>query len=119
MYKRQGDNDTLAAVVCNLVDADCLVILSDIDGLYTANPYLDKSAKLVQQVEQVNDALLRTANGTGSELGTGGMLTKLAAAKIALEAGCLMAIVNGSRLQNLYDLVEGRPAGTIFGGDLQ
>ena len=114
-----GDNDTLSAIVASLTGADGLVILSDIDGLYTKNPAEHPDAELIRCVPAITPDIEKMAGGAGSSRGTGGMLTKLAAAKIALEAGCLMAIVNGSRLQNLADLVEGRPAGTIFGGDLQ
>ena len=114
-----GDNDTLSAIVASITGADGLIILSDIDGLYAQNPADCPGAPLIRHVPAVTPYIESIAGGAGSDRGTGGMQTKIAAAKIALEAGCLMAIVNGGRLQNLYDLIEGRPAGTLFGGEAQ
>ena len=111
-----GDNDTLSAIVAALVGADGLIILSDIDGLYEQDPSKHPGAPLIHHVPVITPHIESIAGGAGSNRGTGGMQTKIAAAKIAMAAGCSMAIVNGARLQNLYDLVEGRPAGTLFGG---
>lgn len=111
---RVGDNDTLSAMVAEITGADALVILSDIDGLYTANPAVDSTARLVRRVEMVDDALLSTAGGAGSQRGTGGMVTKLYAARIATQAGADMYILNGKNPNNLYDLLEGQQIGTHF-----
>mgnify|MGYP003819160143 CR=1 FL=1 len=109
-----GDNDTLSAEVAILTGADVLVILSDIDGLYTADPGRDPAAALVPVVTCIDDTLMETAGGAGSSRGTGGMRTKLAAARRAGQAGIDTAILNGTRPQNLYDLLEGRSVGTRF-----
>ena len=108
-----GDNDTLAAIVAQSVNADKLVLLSDIDGLYTADPHTDPNAKLISTVNRIDEKLLALAGGSGS-LGTGGMVTKLQAAKICLESGCDMIITNGNNPTNLYDILDGRPVGTTF-----
>lgn len=109
-----GDNDTLAAIVAKLVEADLLIILSDIDGLYDKNPKEYPDAKLIDRVTVVDDQLRALAGGKGSELGTGGMVTKLNAAEIALNAGFSMLLANGQRPELLYDLLDGRHVGTIF-----
>lgn len=109
-----GDNDTLSAEVAILTGADVLVIFSDIDGLYTANPATDPKAQLVPLVTAVDDALMATAGGAGSSRGTGGMQTKLTAARRAGSAGIDMAILNGGSPHLLYDLLEGKPVGTRF-----
>lgn len=111
---RVGDNDTLSAIVAELTAADALVILSDIDGLYTANPQTDPAATLVPVVQKIDDALLATAGGAGSSRGTGGMLTKLTAAQMATGHGIDMYILNGNDPDRLYDLLEGKPVGTWF-----
>ena len=111
---RVGDNDTLSAIVTQIIQADALIILSDIDGLYTADPAKDAAARLVPEVREITDALMDTASGAGSSRGTGGMLTKLTAGRIALAAGADMYIVNGRNPDVLYDLTEGKPAGTHF-----
>ena len=108
-----GDNDTLAAIVARSVNADKLVLLSDIDGLYTADPHTDPNAKLISTVNRIDEELLALAGGSGS-LGTGGMVTKLQAAKICLESGCDMIITNGNNPTNLYDILDGLPVGTTF-----
>ena len=92
-----GDNDTLSAIVAATVEADLLVLLSDIDGLYTADPRSDPSAKLLDEVQAITPAVEALAGGNGTSLGTGGMVTKLRAAKIAGEAGIDMVIANGER----------------------
>ena len=109
-----GDNDTLAAIVAVSVKADLLVLLSDIDGLYTADPHKNPDAKLIEVVEQLNDKILALGGDKGSSLGTGGMRTKLRAAQICTENGCDMIITNGAKPQLLYDICEGERVGTRF-----
>ena len=109
-----GDNDTLSAVVARITKADALVILSDIDGLFTANPATNSDAKLIPLVDKIDDELFAIAGGAGSNRGTGGMLTKLSAAKLAGEAGIVTAIINGKNPKLLYDLFEGKEVGTRF-----
>ena len=111
-----GDNDTLAAIVCCCAKADLLVLLSDIDGLYTADPHTHPDAKLIPVVEEITPEIEMLAGGAGSALGTGGMLTKVTAAKRATEAGVDMIITNGAHAEVLYDIVEGKPVGTRFVG---
>lgn len=109
-----GDNDTLSAIVAANVRADLLVLLSDIDGLFTADPRKDPNAKLLTEVKELTPEILALAGGKGSNLGTGGMETKLRAAEIATEAGLTMVIANGSDPKVLYDIVEGKQVGTRF-----
>ena len=109
-----GDNDTLAAKVAVTVSADLLILLSDIDGLYTADPHKNTDAKLISEVNELTDEILALAGDAGTSRGTGGMETKLRAAKIATEAGCDMIIANGASPEILYDIVEGKPVGTKF-----
>ena len=109
-----GDNDTLAASVATSAQADLLILLSDIDGLYTADPHLDPDAQLIREVYDVNDHIMSLGGGSGSAMGTGGMYTKLCAARMCLEAGCDMIIANGADPDVLYDIAEGRPVGTRF-----
>ena len=111
-----GDNDTLAAIVSHCIHADLLVLLSDIDGLYTANPHTHPEAQLVPLVEEITPEILALADGAGSALGTGGMSTKLRAAQLVTELGADMVIANGSHPELLYDIAEGRPVGTRFAG---
>lgn len=111
-----GDNDTLAAIVAVNVDADLLVLLTDIDGLYTADPKSEKSAKLIERVEVVDDSVIALAGGAGSALGTGGMVTKIHAAKLCTDSGIDMVIVNGSFPDRLYKIAEGGSEGTRFIG---
>ena len=111
-----GDNDTLAAIVACCARADLLVLLSDIDGLYTANPHTHPDAKLLPLVEQITPEILALADGAGSALGTGGMATKLRAAQMVTAEGADMVIANGSRPELLYEIAAGRPAGTRFAG---
>lgn len=109
-----GDNDTLGAIVAKTVQADLLVLLSDIDGLYTADPHKDASAKLIPKVTVLDEKIYALAGGKGSALGTGGMVTKLNAAKICLDAKCDMVIANGVNPQILYGIVDGEEIGTRF-----
>lgn len=109
-----GDNDTLSATVASLVDADALIILSDVDGLYTANPQENSDAKLISEVREVTPEIENLAGGAGTESGTGGMVTKLAAAKIAMSAGVTMVIARGDRFGVMREVLEGKPVGTVF-----
>lgn len=109
-----GDNDTLSAVVAELIDADLLIILSDIDGLYDKDPAINPDAKLIPEVTEVTDELMQSAGGSGTNRGTGGMVTKLIAAKHAMSAGVDMVIINGSNPKAVYDVLEGKPVGTKF-----
>lgn len=111
-----GENDTLSAIVAKLVHADMLVLLSDIDGLYTADPRKDPAATLIPTVETITPEILALAGGTGSSLGSGGMATKLKAAGIVTEVGIDMIIANGDDPESLYALLEGKPVGTRFIG---
>ena len=111
-----GDNDTLAAIVAANVEADLLVLLSDIEGLYTKDPHKFADAKLIPVVEELTLEILALAEGKGSELGTGGMITKLRAADIATRAGIDMIIANGAEPKILYSIVDGKPFGTRFIG---
>lgn len=109
-----GDNDTLGAVVAVSVNADLLIVLSDIDGLYTADPHKNKNAVKLERVEEITPEIENMTGGAGSRLSTGGMTTKIKAAKIAVDAGIDMVIANGNRPSVLYDIAEGRQAGTRF-----
>ncbi len=109
-----GDNDTLSAQVAVLAHADLLILLSDIDGLYTADPRKDKNATLLDTVLNITPEILALGGGSGSELGTGGMATKLHAAQIATEHGTDMVIANGAEPDILYDIADGKKVGTRF-----
>lgn len=111
-----GDNDTLAALVAQCCGADLVVLLSDIDGLYTAAPHSDPHARLIPVVEEITPEIEMLAGGAGSALGTGGMLTKVVAAKRATSAGVDLIIANGAHAEVLYDILEGKPVGTRFIG---
>ena len=111
-----GDNDTLAAIVAKSIDADKLILLSDIDGLYTADPHKDPNAKLLTFVREITDEIRALGGGSAGSQGTGGMATKLHAAQICLEAGCDMIITNGKRPEDLYSILEGKAVGTTFSG---
>ena len=109
-----GDNDTLAAKVAVTVGADLLILLSDIDGLYTTDPRKDKNATLIAEVKEIDEKIEALAGSAGSNRGTGGMETKIRAAKIATERGCDMIIANGSSPELLYEIIEGKSIGTKF-----
>ena len=109
-----GDNDTLAAIVAESVGADKLILLSDIDGLYTADPHKDLNAKLLVFVSEITDEIRALGGGSAGSQGTGGMATKLRAAEICLGAGCDMVITNGKRPDDLYAILESRSVGTTF-----
>ena len=109
-----GDNDTLAAIVAQSVHADLLILLSDIDGLYTADPHTHPDAVLLHTVNKVDDSIRELAGVSNSKQGTGGMVTKLQAAQICLDCGCDMVIANGRQPENLYAILDGQNVGTRF-----
>ncbi|MBQ3052383.1 MAG: glutamate 5-kinase [Clostridia bacterium] len=109
-----GDNDTLGAIVATTINADLLIILSDIDGLFTADPHKDDNAVLLHTVKEITKEIEDMTGGTDSNLGTGGMITKINAAKIATKAGVDMIIANGSNPDILYEIMEGKDVGTRF-----
>lgn len=111
-----GDNDTLSAIVAATVEADLLILLSDIEGLYTADPRSDRSARLIEVVSAITPEIEALAGGNGTSLGTGGMVTKLRAARIAGSKGIDMVIANGARPELIYDILEGKRVGTRFIG---
>lgn len=111
-----GDNDTLAAIVAVNIGAEELILLTDIDGLYTADPKNDKNAKIIRVVDRIDDNIKKLAGGAGSALGTGGMATKIHAAEICTSNGVDMIIANGSNPQILYDILEGEGRFTYFKG---
>lgn len=111
-----GDNDTLSAMTAVGAKADLLVLLSDIEGLYTADPHRVEDARLIPEVREINEEIRELAGSKGSALGTGGMVTKLHAAELCMEAGMDMVIANGSRPTILYDLFDGKKVGTRFVG---
>jgi len=113
-HKVLGDNDTLSAIVASLCEANLLILFSDIDGLYEADPRTHPQAKLLPVVTELTDEILEMAGGAGTWRGTGGMATKLSAARVAMAAGCDMVITNGARPEELFDIVEGRRIGTRF-----
>lgn len=115
-HKVFGDNDTLSAVVAALTGADKLVLLSDIDGLYDANPQENPGARLIREVRLIDDEIRALAGGAGSSRGTGGMITKLQAAELATANGIDMIIASGAKPELIYDIIEGKPAGTLFAG---
>lgn len=109
-----GDNDNLSAVVAAIVKADLLVLLSDIDGLYTDDPNRNKDAKLIPVVEKITDEMLEMAKGPTTDVGTGGMSSKVGAAGIANDAGADMVIINGNDMENVNRLFDGEEIGTLF-----
>lgn len=111
-----GDNDTMGALVAKYMQADLLVLLSDIQGLYTADPHTHPDAELIERVEELTPEIWALAGGSSSGLGTGGMATKLMAARIATNAGVDMVIANGANAAVLYEIMEGKPVGTRFVG---
>ena len=113
-HKVLGDNDTLSAIVARLCGADMLVLMSDIDGLYDSDPRRNPDAKLIHEVHEITPGIQAMAGGAGTVHGTGGMATKIAAAKIALESGFEMVIANSNNVENLYSIAEGRSVGTRF-----
>lgn len=109
-----GDNDNLSAMVANIVDAEVLIILTDIDGLYDGNPKTDSAAKIIHEVPEINSEIEKMAGGAGTKLGTGGMFTKIQAAKLATENKIAMLIISGKEIGNLRRALSGEEIGTIF-----
>ena len=109
-----GDNDTLGAIIAKTIDADILILMSDIDGLFTADPNRDPDARLIETVEEITKEIEAFAGDACSELGTGGMATKIGAAQMVTESGCDMVISNRNYPLKLYDTVEGNRAATLF-----
>jgi len=109
-----GDNDSLSAIVATLIEADLLVILSDIDGLYSADPRMETSAEIIHSVFEITPELEQLASGAGSSFSTGGMVTKIAAAKMCMQAGLDCIITNGSEPAVIFDILEGKKVGTHF-----
>ncbi len=110
-----GDNDMLSAIVAQIICAEALIILTDIDGLFTSDPRKDKGAKMLDVVEGITEELEKIASGSGSNRGTGGMATKIKAAKLATESGIPCYIINGQHAEeNLYSLASGKSVGTYF-----
>lgn len=111
-----GDNDTLAAIVAVSVNADLLILLTDIDGLYTVDPRKDAAARRIPVVEEITPELMAAAGGSGTKMGTGGMCTKLQAAKMCMDSGMDMIITKGEDATVLYGAIEGNSVGTLFRG---
>lgn len=111
-----GDNDTLSAIVAALTHADLLILLSDIDGLYTDDPHKNPQAHFIDLVEEVDEHYMKMGKGSSSSVGTGGMATKLSAARIATASGADMIIANGDDFHVIHRLLQGRPIGTLFAG---
>ena len=111
-----GDNDSLSAIVAKLVNADALIILTDIDGLYDDNPNENEDAKLISQVDEITDELIAVAGGHGSRFSTGGMVTKLHAAQIAMDAGIDTIVMNGAAPESIDKALDGKQIGTFFTG---
>ena len=111
-----GDNGTRAALVAECIHADLVILLSDIDGLYTADPHTHPDARLIPLVESITPDIAELAGGAGSALGTGGMATKISAARRATAAGVDLIIANGAHAEVLYDIMDGKPVGTRFAG---
>ena len=109
-----GDNDNLSAIVAKLVKADLLIILSDIDGFYDSDPRTNKDSKMLSTVDEVTEELMECAGGAGTSMGTGGMITKLQASKVANEAGVNMILANGENPSIILDILEGKEIGTLF-----
>lgn len=113
-YGNFGDNDTLAAHVCQVVDADLLILMSDIDGFYTDDPKINPNAQLIHTVEEIDSTLAGMAKGVSGDFGTGGMTTKLRAADIVNRMGADLVIANGQNIYLIHDIMEGREVGTLF-----
>lgn len=111
-----SDNDTLSALVATTVNADMLILLSDIDGLYSADPHKDGNAKLIPVVNEITPEIIAISGGSVSGVGTGGMATKIHAASICMSANTDMVILNGALPEGIYDIIDGKPLGTKFIG---
>ena len=111
---RFGDNDNLSAIVSKLVNADLLIILSDIDGFYDSDPRKNKNSELIREIIKITPELEECCGGAGSNLGTGGMITKLTAAKTATDAGVDMILANGENPDIILNILDGEEIGTLF-----
>ena len=109
-----GDNDTLSALVTAMIHGDLLILLSDIDGMYSDDPKKHPEAVLFHTISDLNESVLGMAKGSSSSVGTGGMQTKLSAAKIATEAGADMVIANGDYVEHIMQIIDGELLGTLF-----
>ncbi|MCD8205407.1 MAG: glutamate 5-kinase [Clostridia bacterium] len=109
-----GDNDSLAAMISTAIKADMLILLSDVDGLYDSDPHKSKDAKLIKEVTDIDDAVMSLCTGSVSKHGTGGMVTKVNAAKTCAESGVEVVVVNGSHPERIYKAISGEDAGTRF-----
>lgn len=109
-----SDNDELSAIVTEVSDADLLIVLSDIDGFYTGNPHKDKTARLIPEIHEIDAQILSYVGGRGSKLGTGGMATKISAAKRVLAHGKQMVLANGRDPEVIFDILDGQEVGTLF-----
>ena len=109
-----GDNDQLSAVVADLINADLLIMLSDIDGFYSSNPLTDPNAELYHTVTSIDSSIIQSAGGRGTKFGTGGMVTKLKAAKRILSNNQKMVLANGENPRIIYNILAGEPVGTLF-----
>lgn len=115
-FNEFSDNDTLSAYMASAIDSDLLIILSDIDGMYTADPNKDKNATIINVVPEIDDSVYELASGSASKLGTGGMITKVKAADRLSKKGIDMVIASGDEPSILYDIVDGKDVGTLFVG---
>lgn len=118
-YGNFGDNDTMAAHVATLVNADLLILMSDIEGLYTDDPRKNPNARFVHTVHYIDEELERMGKGAGSSAGTGGMATKIEAAKVATKSGADMVIANGDNIYTINDIMAGKKIGTLFVAELE
>lgn len=109
-----GDNDTLSALIAKTIKADLLILLSDIDGLYSSDPRIDESAKMINYIDHITEDIENCGSDSMGELGTGGMCTKIKAAKIAVSSGVSMVIANGSKNNVIRDIVSCKSVGTLF-----
>ncbi len=109
-----GDNDTLSAIVASMINADLLILLTDIDGLYTDDPRVNNDAKLISVVDTIDEKITSVAKGAQGKYGTGGMITKVAAAKIAANSNSDAIIVSGDNIENIYKVLNGEDIGTLF-----
>lgn len=114
-----SENDTLAAMVAYLTDADLLIILSDQDGFFTGDPRKDTGAKILETITEINDEIEKYAGGNGTEGGTGGMVTKLNAAKICMEKNINVVVANGDNMDNIEGIIGGKTIGTLFVGSIK
>lgn len=112
-----GDNDQLSALVATAIEADLLIVLSDIDGLFDADPHTHPDAQTVPFVSEITEEVVNSAGGSGTRFGTGGMITKLKAAKRVIEAGHQMVLANGEDPKVIFDILDGKSVGTLFARD--